>query len=918
MKPFASVKSLFLSGLVFLSFQAVKAQNNVGIGTATPNASSVLDLTSNNKGVLVPRMDSLSRLSIATPANGLLVYDTDYNCFYFYQSTVWKSLCNAGANGATGPTGDTGPMGPIGVGIQGATGDTGPTGPSGTNGIDGATGPQGPTGLTGDTGPTGPTGATGNGVGVPGPTGADGATGPTGPSGIDGVTGAQGPTGLTGDTGPTGPTGATGAGVGIPGPTGADGATGPTGIDGVTGPTGPAGATGLTGDTGPTGPTGATGAGVGIPGPTGPTGTTGNNGTNGATGPTGPTGSNGAAGATGAAGPTGPTGTAGSNGTNGAAGATGPTGPTGSNGAAGATGAQGPTGATGTAGATGSAGATGPTGPSWTLSSATYNNTGTLSVNGTAGSGGPVTTAGKAWLVGGNTGITSGTDFIGTLNAADFATRTNNAERMRIFSAGNASYNSTSSVAGDVISVFADGHASQSNVIGTSAINGYTASTGVSIYGENSAGGFGVMGICSGAGDAGYFEMTGAGEAMEVFNTSGSAVGDAIYARTNSTVGNALWARNLNASGTAIIASGGGATHSFYNQGSGISVNGPRIAEYSYTWDTTTTGTSYTTRTALFAANYGTTKTMNAASSDMYHFGNYGIFNDAGGGFGRRSAGSFGIVTSTSTSWGACGYISSASVVVGGYFNAGTATGAGRMAGNARNSNVNLPEASTLGVAAIGDFMGGWMRGSIYGSVIRGERVGLYVEGATYTNNVIGQIHDDNGNRTALYSSASTTVDVYTRGNVQLVNGKAFIYFDANFKNVVSNPSTINVTATPMGNCKGVYVSNITKDGFEITELDNGASNVSLSWIAVGTRKGYENPETPSELLDAEFDSNMAKFMHNENNTNSQAQPMWWNGSQVVYTPLIKTSINSEETNSGHRDAKASKTIPKKGNRNSQ
>src|SRR6218665_1280465 len=84
---------LFL--LVFFS-QRTAAQNNVGIGTATPDASSIVDMVSTSKGMLVPRMTSLQRLAIASPANSLLVYDTDSMCYFFYRqpSSSWMSLFN--------------------------------------------------------------------------------------------------------------------------------------------------------------------------------------------------------------------------------------------------------------------------------------------------------------------------------------------------------------------------------------------------------------------------------------------------------------------------------------------------------------------------------------------------------------------------------------------------------------------------------------------------------------------------------------------------------------------------------------------------------------------------------------------------------------------------------------------------------
>ncbi|HMQ07525.1 MAG TPA: hypothetical protein PKC30_09505 [Saprospiraceae bacterium] len=64
-------------------------QKNGGIGTTTPDASAVLDITSTDKGVLVPRMLENQRTMIFSSATGLLVYQADgASGFYFYDGSV--------------------------------------------------------------------------------------------------------------------------------------------------------------------------------------------------------------------------------------------------------------------------------------------------------------------------------------------------------------------------------------------------------------------------------------------------------------------------------------------------------------------------------------------------------------------------------------------------------------------------------------------------------------------------------------------------------------------------------------------------------------------------------------------------------------------------------------------------------------
>ncbi len=65
------------------------AQQNVGIGTTSPNESAILDVSSTTKGVLVPRMTAAQRMAIASPAMGLMAFDIDSSSFAYYNGTNW-------------------------------------------------------------------------------------------------------------------------------------------------------------------------------------------------------------------------------------------------------------------------------------------------------------------------------------------------------------------------------------------------------------------------------------------------------------------------------------------------------------------------------------------------------------------------------------------------------------------------------------------------------------------------------------------------------------------------------------------------------------------------------------------------------------------------------------------------------------
>lgn len=91
----------------------------VGINTNTPDASSALEIASTTGGILIPRLTETQRDAIATPATGLMIYQTDQTTgFYFFNGTAWTRL-----EGVVGPQGPEGPQGPTG-----ATGSAAPAG----------------------------------------------------------------------------------------------------------------------------------------------------------------------------------------------------------------------------------------------------------------------------------------------------------------------------------------------------------------------------------------------------------------------------------------------------------------------------------------------------------------------------------------------------------------------------------------------------------------------------------------------------------------------------------------------------------------------------------------------------------------------------------------------------------------------
>ncbi|MDQ2768946.1 MAG: hypothetical protein M3Y54_00395, partial [Bacteroidota bacterium] len=76
-------RGLLLLALVATGGLSARAQG-VGIGTTSPDASAALDIVSPGKGLLVPRVANAT--AIATPATGLLVFQTGAPAGFYYNA----------------------------------------------------------------------------------------------------------------------------------------------------------------------------------------------------------------------------------------------------------------------------------------------------------------------------------------------------------------------------------------------------------------------------------------------------------------------------------------------------------------------------------------------------------------------------------------------------------------------------------------------------------------------------------------------------------------------------------------------------------------------------------------------------------------------------------------------------------------
>ncbi|CAM4338383.1 beta strand repeat-containing protein [Zobellia nedashkovskayae] len=88
---------LFFIGFFLISF--AQAQVKIGDNPQVIDPSSILELESSDKVLVITRVDSLQMTTIV-PNRGALVYNTTADCVYYYDGTAWISMCDGVDGGA--------------------------------------------------------------------------------------------------------------------------------------------------------------------------------------------------------------------------------------------------------------------------------------------------------------------------------------------------------------------------------------------------------------------------------------------------------------------------------------------------------------------------------------------------------------------------------------------------------------------------------------------------------------------------------------------------------------------------------------------------------------------------------------------------------------------------------------------------
>lgn len=101
------MKNFILTAFITLGILTTYSQSvAINADASLPNASAILDIKSVNKGLLIPRMTTVQRTAIITPAVGLIVFDITTNGLWFYNGTVWNVLSSGSSTNYWSATGN--------------------------------------------------------------------------------------------------------------------------------------------------------------------------------------------------------------------------------------------------------------------------------------------------------------------------------------------------------------------------------------------------------------------------------------------------------------------------------------------------------------------------------------------------------------------------------------------------------------------------------------------------------------------------------------------------------------------------------------------------------------------------------------------------------------------------------------------
>lgn len=176
---------------------------------------------------------------------------------------------------------------------------------------------------------------------------------------------------------------------------------------------------------------------------------------------------------------------------------------------------------------------------------------------------------------------------------------------------------------------------------------------------------------------------------------------------------------------------------------------------------------------------------------------------------------------------------------------------------------------------------GSFSKGEVFGQLNAGELFASYNIGNVYTRGKQIELVKTAETVTQVYNVTAAEATIYTKGMARMENGTVYVAFDESTKALFGE--TPVVTVTPNGQCNGVYIESVDKNGFTLKELANGNATVNISWIAVATRIDNRMEEATRMVSAPDFEKNVQQVLFSDGNLDGSGMGMWWDGTQIQF-----------------------------------
>ena len=429
---------------------------------------------------------------------------------------------------------------------------------------------------------------------------------------------------------------------------------------------------------------------------------------------------------------------------------------------------------------------------------------------------------------------------------------------------------------------FATAVSSAKGIVGINTTSGaYLLGGGDGVYGETGQRyAYGVYGVNSNNNGSAIFAENNA--------SNGSNGGNGVEASTGQNGGFAVFAYNGNSTGTAVFGAGNNATGTYLSSGSGGAFTGNSTGTFSLAKTSASgnglisLGNNGSTITTLSGGSGGTLigastgvfglATTSASGTGVVGAGNSSatvstLAGGSGGAFTGATAGVYGYASTASNGTGVIGVGNNGAVQT-------DANGSGGAFSGSTDAVYAYATSTSQGAAAIKTYNAA-TAGNVYVNYLSDGALGS--AGTSYkiigTGTVSTIVKDINNKTVALHAPEAPEIYFEDYGEGLLINGKAHINIDPVFtKNILVNEKhPLRVFVQLYGDCKGVFVSNTSANGFDVTELQGGTSNTPFQWHIVCNRADEYLPNGQvSKNADIRFEQ--VNFPANETERNALPQ----------------------------------------------